>query len=248
MSTITCPSGLTGTIRSMQVREERYLTDRQMLKSGDAFDRLLKACWEETLDPGPYDFGEKGVIDWGKVLVGDRFFVLLRIRAESYGEDFAFDVRCERCEEKVPWEFQLSDLVVKELSKESRERFVAGNRFDVEIPGAGRRAVFRLLTGADERRIAQLSKARRQAPFSTMLDFRLVEIEGVEDVKARRAFFEGLSLGAIPELLSAFDEVDCGVDTDIEVECQECGEIQTVTLPFGPTFFIPERAKKKARS
>lgn len=246
MSTIICPSGLTGTIRSMRVREERFLTDRAMLRSGESFDRVLRACWEDTLDHGPYDFGERG-IDWGKVLVGDRFFVLLRIRAESYGEDFAFDVRCERCDEKISWEFQLRDLTVKPLSEESRAKFRAENRFDVEIPVVGRRAVFRLLTGADERRIAQLAKAKRQAPISTMLDFRLVEIEGAEDARARRTFLEELPMGAIPDLLRAFDEADCGVDTDIEVECPDCGEVQTVTLPFGPTFFIPEKARPKTR-
>ncbi|MFH1919263.1 MAG: hypothetical protein ABIP48_05155, partial [Planctomycetota bacterium] len=78
--TITCPSGLSGRIRGMKVREERVLTDRKLAKSGGQVDRLLAACWEETLDPGPYDFGDKD-IDWDLVLQGDRFFVLLQLRA-----------------------------------------------------------------------------------------------------------------------------------------------------------------------
>ena len=73
---ITCPSGLTGRIRGMKVREERILSDRKLAKSGGQVDKLLAACWEETLDPGPYDFGEAD-IDWGKVLQGDRFYALL---------------------------------------------------------------------------------------------------------------------------------------------------------------------------
>ena len=67
---ITCPSGLTGRIRGMKVREERVLADRKLAKSGGQVDELLVSCWTETLDPGPYDFGDK-VIDWGKVLQGD---------------------------------------------------------------------------------------------------------------------------------------------------------------------------------
>ena len=62
---ITCPSGLSGRIRGMKVREERILTDRKLARTGGQVDHLLTACWEETLDPGPYDFGDKE-IDWSK--------------------------------------------------------------------------------------------------------------------------------------------------------------------------------------
>jgi hypothetical protein len=44
---ITCPSGITGRIRGMKVREERILTDRKLSKSGGQLDELLAACWEE---------------------------------------------------------------------------------------------------------------------------------------------------------------------------------------------------------
>ena len=91
---ITCPSGLSRRIRGMKVREERVLADRRLAKSGGQVDELLAACWEETLDAGPYDFGEKP-IDWGVVLQGDRFFALLQIRALTYGPTYAFAVNCQ---------------------------------------------------------------------------------------------------------------------------------------------------------
>jgi hypothetical protein len=59
----------------MKVREERVLADRRRAKSGGQVDELLAACWEETLDAGPYDLGDKP-IDWGLVLQGDRFYAL----------------------------------------------------------------------------------------------------------------------------------------------------------------------------
>ncbi|HHH28699.1 MAG TPA: hypothetical protein ENK57_10200 [Polyangiaceae bacterium] len=63
--TITCPSRLTGRIRGMKVREERVLADRKLAKSGGQGDALLAACWEQTLYPGPYDFGDKDT-DWAR--------------------------------------------------------------------------------------------------------------------------------------------------------------------------------------
>ena len=105
---ITCPSGLTGRIRGMKVREERVLADRKLAKSGGQVDALLGACWEETLEPGPYDLGDKD-IDWGAVLQGDRFFALLQVRALTYGPTYAFALGCqnEGCRARFEWELQL---------------------------------------------------------------------------------------------------------------------------------------------
>lgn len=85
---ITCPSGLTGRIRGMKVREERVLADRKLAKNGGQIDELLTACWEETLDAGPYTLPEGTKLDWGKVLQGDRFFALLMVRALTYGPEY----------------------------------------------------------------------------------------------------------------------------------------------------------------
>ncbi len=40
---IICPTGLTGNIRGMKVREERILSDRKLAKSGGQADELLPA-------------------------------------------------------------------------------------------------------------------------------------------------------------------------------------------------------------
>ncbi len=39
---ITCPSGLSGRVRGMKVREERVLADRKLAKSGGQIDELLE--------------------------------------------------------------------------------------------------------------------------------------------------------------------------------------------------------------
>ena len=126
---ITCPSGLTGRVRGMKVREERILADRKLAKSGGQVDELLGACWEETLDPGPYDFGDKG-IDWGAVLQGDRFYALLQVRALTYGPEYAFALGCQNdgCRARFEWELDLTELPVRPLTDESRAAFTDGNR------------------------------------------------------------------------------------------------------------------------
>lgn len=60
---VTCPSGLSGMVRGMKVREERVLADRKLAKHGGQLDELLTSCWEETVEPGPYDFRDKPIDD-----------------------------------------------------------------------------------------------------------------------------------------------------------------------------------------
>ena len=244
---ITCPSGLTGRIRGMKVREERILADRKLAKSGDQVDRLLAACWEETLDPGPYDFGGKD-IDWDMVLQGDRFYVLLQLRALTYGPGYAFSVGCQSpaCRSRIDWELDLVDLPVRPLPEDSRQALVAGNRFGTTLPDSGLKVWFRLLTGADERKLPQLRKQAGDRILSAMLALRVVEIEGVEP-RRKLQTIEDLSLRDADFLVDEFDRVDCGVETGIEIECPDCGVVQELELPFERTFFMPGKQRTTRR-
>ncbi len=244
---ITCPTGLTGRIRGMKVREERILADRKLAKAGGQVDELLAACWQETIDPGPYDFGDKD-IDWGQVLQGDRFAALLKIRAITYGPEYAFAVTCQNdgCRARIEWELDLCDLPCRPLSDESRAAFLDGNRFETVLPDAGKRLWFRLMTGADERKLPQLRRGAGDRLLSAMLAFRVVEVEGVEP-RDRRRFIEDLTMRDADFLVDEFDRVDCGVDTAIEIECPECFATQDVDLPFDRTFFMPGKERTARR-
>jgi hypothetical protein len=244
--TIIVPSGMAGRIRGMKVREERVLADRSLAKSGGQLDELLGSCWAETLDAGPYT----SPIDWGSVLQGDRFFALLMIRALTYGPQYAFGLSCRNCRARIDWEIDLTKLPVRPLSPESRTAFVAGNRFETTLPDAGKRVWFKLLTGDDERKLPALQRAAPDRLLSSVLAYRVLEVEGV-DAKDKRAFLEDLTLRDADFLVDEFDRVDCGVDTTIEVECPECREVQDVDLPFDSAFFLPGKertARRKARS
>ena len=242
---ITCPSGLTGSVRGLKAKEERILADRKLAKDGGQLDQILAACWEEVVDPGPYPFGDHA-IDWSKVLQGDRFYTLLQIRILSYGPEYAFTVPCQNrsCRSRIDWELKLDDLPVRKLSEESRAAFLSGNRFSTTLPSSGQRVTFRLLTGADERLMTRLRKQAADRPITTLLNFRVDSIEKV-DPMAKLSFLEELGMADVTALLGAMDSVDCGVDTDLEIECPECGAVQRIDLPFDQNFFLPDRNKAR---
>lgn len=246
--TITCPSGLTGEIRGLKVKELNILANRRLARGGQQIDHILASCWLATHDAGPYPVGERG-LDWDKVLQGDRFYALLRIRMLSLGVDYAFSVVCqnEACRHRFEWELSLDDLPVRRLPEDSRQRFQAGNRFEVRLPCADARVWFRLAVGADEKRFARIRQANPDSIWSASLALRVIEVEGFKDSQKRR-FLEELELSDAEVLRREFERVDGGVETSIEVECPACLMTQDLDLPFDHRFFLASSRRTRAET
>jgi hypothetical protein len=237
-SVIICPSGLSGEIRKLKGKEAKLLGDRAAAKSGSMFESILGGCWLRTIDTGVYDFGD-GPPNWGKVLVGDRFYTLLRIRALTFGETYPFAAQCSSpaCRERFEWEINLSELPVKPLPESSKAALRTGKRLETLLD-SGSRVWFKLLTGIDETRAAKNLKNSHDGALLAALGLRILEIEGVTE-KQKRAFLEDMDLDQMTALLDRFDEADGGVETSIEIECPHCYSIQEIDLPFGRGFFMP---------
>lgn len=241
MSThIVCPSGLAGEIRGLKGKEGKLLSDRTSARAGATFEKILAGCWVATTDPGIYDLPADGPLDWSKVLVADRFYTLLQIRARTFGDEYAFSVQCQSqaCRERFEWTLNLQELPVVPLSEAAKVAFKAGNRFETTLPHDGRQVWFRLMTGADEVRAASVLKAGRDGTLLIALALRILEIEDVPD-HDKRKFLDDMEMADAAALLDQFDQADGGVETTIEVECPSCLGVQDVQLPFERGFFLP---------
>jgi len=237
---IICPSGLAGEIRGLKGKEGKLLSDRTAARAGATFEKILAGCWLSTTDPGIYDPPDGGAVDWSKILVADRFYTLLQIRAQTFGDEYAFSVQCQSavCRERFEWTLNLQELPVVPLSETAKATFKAGNRFETTLPHDGRKVWFRLMTGADEVRAASVFKAGRDSTLLTALALRIVEIENVPD-QEKRKFLDDMEMADATALLDQFDQADGGVETSIEVECPACLGVQDVQLPFERGFFLP---------
>ncbi len=148
----------------MKGREAQAFVDPQQIRSFGSMDTMLRNCWTETLDPGPYAsmmIEPKGGGDaqppWAdRSLAGDRFSALIDIRCATFGPDYYFGVKCSGCEAQYEWELQLSALPRKEYPEASLEKFKSGdNQFRIVLPD-DRLMIYKLSTAAEERKIAQL--------------------------------------------------------------------------------------------
>ncbi len=217
--------------------------------SGRCSNKILRSCWIETSDSGVYEeLGDD--IKWTKLLVGDRFFALFAIRKATYPEEkYEFRVHCENrnCQEPIDWELDLDDLPVKKLPEESRKLYKDGNRFATEFAD-GTKIFFKLPSGEDEKKAQRF--LRGDLDTIAALRVRLLGIgtgDNAVDISKWQDYLEDQEFADLRDLLEHFDEVDGGIETTIEVVCQDCAATQEVELPFGRDFFMPRKKKSKKK-
>lgn len=249
MSNVVCPSGLSGVVRKLKAMEANLLADAAAQQRDTALDDVLRACWVETHDPGPYAL-KSGLLAWDDVLLADRFAVILALRVATYGPNYDFRVACsdDACRKRFEWSIHLrDDLKVIDLPASSRATFAAGNRFEGHFAGADKRFVFKLQDGKGERAAAKLLRAHRGRQLTVALASRIVEIDGVHDNDKLR-FLDALDMDDVSSALAQMDAADGGVETRIEVRCEHCRLVQEIELPLGKDFWLPVPKTARAGS
>lgn len=252
---IVCPSGLTGIVRKLKVKEVRSLTDRNLQKRGGSIGRLLESCWLETLDRGPYPGEVNAPLDWNLILQGDRVYAMIQLGRLSYPDQpYEFAVPCAFCGKRIDWSVDVNDLPVFDLPQESFDAIQAGQNRFTATASTGERVTFRLLVGADEAKIPEFTETHPERMLELSLSLKIVEIEGVND-GARMDWIKDLDLDVLQDLADKFEEVDCGVETAIDIRCGSfsCGSEQEIEIPFGLPYLVrtggsrSRKGKRKGR-
>lgn len=236
MPVVELPSGLSGEVRRLKVKDENILTDRRSLRDGSATAKLIRSCWETTLDPGPYEFTNGFNVN--VLLQGDKFELLRQLRLISYpgNEHYEFSVTCPNCQASFAWSVDLKDLEVKKLPLEVKEKIASNEPLEFVLPDCGKTIHYKLITSKDEERLA---KAFRQSPdriSTVLLCNQIVAIEGEQHIAS---FVEDMSSYDATCLRREIEKNDCGVETTIGIECVDCFHVFNYDVPFGLNFILP---------
>jgi hypothetical protein len=255
---VVCPSGLTGVVRGLRGKQVNLFTTPKPLHRGELVTTILNDCWLETTDFGPYAELEGGsdAFSWIKALTGDRYVAAIGVRIASYGPVCEWEEECQnlRCEQgRFPASVNLEeDLHIQELSPSSRAKFISGEPFEMELPVSGKTVKYKLQTGEDEARISKLIRNPEENVEENTVTISLAvgiqEIEGVH-VNDKIKWLENADGGDILHMLEQLNEVECGVETAIELTCRFCRRSQEVELPLGAeAFWFPRKRRKRFSS
>jgi len=196
------------TIRPMTFEDEKALISAG--KGEDPVNLTLQRCTTNIKIPD--------------LLAIDKFYLIMKLREISYGDDYNTLLVCSHCKAENPTTIKLSELNVNPVPDDFEDPI------KVTLPSINKEVKVRLPRVRDERFLEDVSSSLDQ-----IWRF-VVEIDGHTDKSIIAAVIDKLPLRDIRTIMNAI-KTDFGVDTNVKFECSECGGVTVVDLPINANFF-----------
>jgi hypothetical protein len=212
----------------MTAADENILTSPNLLQSGEFLEILINRKLLET------------DLRYKDLHVGDRNAIMLWLRATSYGEMYPVTIYDENSN-PFETEINLNELKVKKLNVEPDSEGL----FDFQLPLSKIGIKFKLLSVGDIDEIeAKVQKDEDdKIPVNNLgyytLEKQIVEVGGNRDKNYIREFIQNIRIKDVKDLRAYINNVDCGIDLNIEVRTPGGGSIKTF-LPLNVSFFWPD--------
>ena len=223
-------------VKYMTAKEEDILTSSNLIQQGVVVDRLLESVIANS------------EIKLNDMLVGDKNALMIGTRILGYGKEYKIQLTDPDTGERVEHSVDLTTLKHKELDTSFVEN---GNDFVIELPNSKRILRFKLLTHADEIKIAEDLKGYEKieqitgvtSNLTTRLKYQIVSIDDNTDQKEIDKFVDNEFLALDHR---AFRENYDKISPDIELKfdyTSQTGNLHTLDIPLGIGFFWPAAGK-----
>lgn len=228
------PNGIVA-ISSMTVSEEKILAN----PSNDV-DDVLSTIIGRTSD--------LGVLLPGDLITADRMFLMVKIRAISYGPHLRLTKPCDRegCSSEVTYNYDIEN----EITFGALDPSTWGEEIAVKLPVSGKTVGLRLLTGNDEVSVARMLRDRQvkgktQVTRGDRLVAMIAEAITRIDDKPRQSIptmlliqgVEGLAVRDRSAIEKALTKHSPTMHSEVSVNCSACGKANTVEFELTPEFF-----------
>jgi hypothetical protein len=173
------------------------------------------------------------------LLVGDRQFLLLKLRQLTFGDRVDATVRCPwpGCGESVDVDFKISEVPIKEVDVHAAVQEMELSPIAAVASGLGAesaRARYRLPNGEDQELLTPLLATNEAEAATQLLGRCLLGIGQEESLSVER--LRNLSPAARYEIERHMESVAPGIDLTLEAQCPHCA--RAFPLPFDVQDFI----------
>lgn len=228
----------------MTTREEKVLTGSTGDQTFKAIDTIFSRCVDGLGDVPPQN-----------LLLGDRFYLLLVLRAVSFGKDYSFRLNCSSCNQTFINKIEIpDDIDLVYLPDDFKEPITA------KLPLSGAEVDLRLMRGEDETKVAKYKKniiSKSSSPvigdieYSYRVALQILEVRdpdpniGTITNDNRDAldllvqWVENLYAMDNAEIRKALVNNDFGPNTEMEVRCPACAVDFRTVMPYDVEFFRP---------
>lgn len=191
-------------------------------------------------------------VDHQELVLGDRMFLLLQIRAVSYGREYEYPFKCDECTKKSYGLIDLDNMPLRHPKDDNKED---PSKFVVKLPVLGNELGLRLLIGRDEesiQRYVQQMTARTRGRGSDVeyiyrLARRIDTIDGQQvGIREAMEFVETIKGEDSLHLRDEISDHDVGPELEVEPTCSHCGFPNgPFAMPFDSEFFRPRRRRSR---
>lgn len=172
----------------------------------------------------------------GELLVGDRQFLMMKLRQLTFGDKVQATTRCPwpDCGEEVDIDFLISEVPIKEVASQGRiHRIELESEIAVDsgFPACALAIDFRLPSGADQEAVSPVL-AKNESMAVNLLLTRCIERIG--DQPSTPDLVQRLSPAARVGIERAMEAAAPGIDLNMEAQCPRCGRA------FGAPFDVQD--------
>jgi hypothetical protein len=209
-------------MKYMTAKEEDILTNQNYINKGIVLDELIKSLIISE-------------VNYNDLCVGDKNALLVAARVLGYGKDYTFMWGGEE------YTVDLSVLENKPLNKNLFKKGI--NEFDFTLPASKIDITFKLLTGADEKKINNelegLKKINKDSSpeLSTRLKYIITSVNGNRETKDIRQFVDTQLLARDSRALREYIKE---VQPDVDLTFFPDRSDKKVSIPVGLSFFWPD--------
>ncbi len=161
------------------------------------------------------------------LLIIDKLFLIIRIRALSYGKTLPVETKCVQCRKENTIVFKLNELDVNYMEEDYKEPK------EIMLPVLGKPACVRMPRVVDDQYMSS-----SKASMDNMWRF-VVSLNGVEDIKFIQEAINhpNFPLRDIHAIINAVGGGGYGVQTAAKFNCEFCNTLNTIALPLDANFF-----------
>ena len=217
-------------IRSMTTNEEM-----KRLSKTDSPYKMLTEIIDDCLV-------EKPGISTYDMCIGDYQFLLHKLRVVTYGSNYPIQTICPLCGAIKKQEIDLESLEVTEYSDEMSKHL------HITLPQSKKEIELRLqsprMLDENKRRAKELLKKspnfKGDPAFLYTLESVIKKVDGeVLDPVRLEQFVRSLPMKDSNFIIKSLDKINIGINTTLEIKCDNCGVEYKTTFPYSEEFFGP---------
>jgi len=232
------------------IDEENLASPKIQNNGGKAVTLLLQRCIQEIVGVVDRKKSRMTMIDQKiikKMYAADRDYLVLCIKGLSSGLDISGDVQCTSCGATEFRELNFSNLDVYEWEEGERveiEIELPRGFYDERSSKYFNKLVWKLPDGRVQEKLASV-KNNEVATY--MMASGIVSVEGL-DYRPSTSDVRTLSLTDRNYFAECIVDNSVGVDTNMEFECEHCGDMFEKEVDIMGFFSLGGKAKKKPTS